>query len=162
GCKAAARSPCSTGKAPTRCISCAAMALPTRKKRAGSRRSWINTWPKCAPTAAIFCAPELTNSACPPTDTPMRSTAALSPSSLRASWDRIPTRLWDAALILLALIVRFWRLGYHSVWFDEAVSLGWAQSDLRHTWAVTMRLVEDKHPPIYYTLLHFWQRMLAW
>ncbi len=92
----------------------------------------------------------------------MRSTAAFSLSSLHASWDRIPTRLWDAALILLALIVRFWRLGYHSVWFDEAVSLSWAQSDLRHTWAVTMRLVEDKHPPIYYTLLHLWQRMLAW
>lgn len=92
----------------------------------------------------------------------MPSSSGPSLASARLSRNHLPDRLWDAGLIALALVTRIWRLGYHSVWFDEAVSLGWAGSDLRHTWAVTMRLVEDKHPPAYYTLLHYWQRMLDW
>lgn len=60
----------------------------------------------------------------------------------------------------MAAFTRFWRLGYHSFWFDEAVSLHWAGADLSYMWPVTFRLVEEKHPPVYYTLLHFWQQGL--
>jgi uncharacterized membrane protein len=62
--------------------------------------------------------------------------------------------------LLLALVVRTWQLGYHSVWFDEAVSLKWAGADLDYTWRTTFALVEDKHPPLYYLLLSLWQSLL--
>jgi 4-amino-4-deoxy-L-arabinose transferase-like glycosyltransferase len=63
-------------------------------------------------------------------------------------------------ILALAALLRFWRLGYHSVWFDEAVSLRWAGSDMAFTWQKTFPLVEEKHPPAYYLLLHGWQRLL--
>ena len=70
---------------------------------------------------------------------------------------------WPEAIILLiAGLVRSWRLDYHSVWFDEAVSLAWAGADPGYTWRITTRLVEEKHPPVYYLLLHYWQVVLGW
>ena len=92
----------------------------------------------------------------------MRMSLPASFAARRAGAARPPDRVLDAALVLLALAARAWRLGYHSVWFDEAVSLHWAGMDPRHTWAVTMQLVEDKHPPVYYSLLHLWQSFLSW
>jgi hypothetical protein len=71
-------------------------------------------------------------------------------------------RLIEAIILALALIVRFWRLGYHSVWFDEAVSLKWASYDAAYTWATTFALVQDKHPPLYYVALGLWQDFLSW
>jgi 4-amino-4-deoxy-L-arabinose transferase-like glycosyltransferase len=70
-------------------------------------------------------------------------------------------RIIEGIILLLALIVRFWRLGYHSVWFDEAVSLKWAAQDIGYTWATTFALVQDKHPPVYYVALGLWQDLLA-
>jgi hypothetical protein len=63
-------------------------------------------------------------------------------------------------IIALAAVVRFWRLGYHSIWFDEAVSLNWAGADVAFIWQKTFALVEEKHPPAYYIFLHGWQRLL--
>jgi 4-amino-4-deoxy-L-arabinose transferase-like glycosyltransferase len=51
-------------------------------------------------------------------------------------------------------------LGYHSFWFDEAVSLQWAGADVAYTWEKTFALVEEKHPPAYYLTLHYWQQFL--
>lgn len=65
------------------------------------------------------------------------------------------------AILALAALARFWRLDYHSIWFDEAVSLQWAASDMDYTWRTTLALVQDKHPPAYYLLLHLWQQLLA-
>ena len=60
-------------------------------------------------------------------------------------------RSWpELAILLLAALTRCWRLDYHSFWFDEAVSLRWAASDPRYTWDVTLQLVQEKHPPVYY------------
>ena len=56
--------------------------------------------------------------------------------------------------------MRLWRLDYHSIWFDEAISLRWARSAPEYTWDVTLQLVEEKHPPIYYLLLHFWTTLI--
>ena len=69
---------------------------------------------------------------------------------------------WLPELLVLALagLTRFWRLGLHSFWFDEAVSLGWAAKDPATIWRSTFPLVEDKHPPAYYLALHFWQQLL--
>ena len=75
-------------------------------------------------------------------------------------WVTGPAALW--AVLLIALITRLWQLDYHSIWFDEAVSLQWAQADPAFIWQKTFPLVEEKHPPVYYLGLHYWQAMLGW
>lgn len=75
--------------------------------------------------------------------------------------ERLTAPPWaEAAILLLAAVARFWRLDYHSIWFDESVSLKWAQSDPSYIWQVTFPLVQDKHPPLYYLTLHYWQQAL--
>lgn len=65
-------------------------------------------------------------------------------------------------VLAIAALLRFWRLGYHSIWFDEAVSLRWAtDAELLYMWRTTFRLVEEKHPPVYYTLLRIWHELLT-
>ncbi len=68
----------------------------------------------------------------------------------------------ELLVLLIAALTRFWRLEYHSVWFDEAVSLRWAGADPGFTWRKTFPLLEEKHPPVYYISLHFWQKLLSW
>src|SRR5690606_22232798 len=104
---------------------------------------------------ATSCAPAPTNWGCP-----LRSRFAwlrLSPRS-RATVERLS----GPAVLIIAAVVRLWRLDYHSIWFDEAVSLRWARADLGYTWRVTFQLVEGKHPPASYALLHLWRHALAW
>lgn len=60
------------------------------------------------------------------------------------------------ALFLLALAVRLWRLTYHSLWFDEAVSAYWASRPAAEIVRVGLGLTLDKHPPVYYLLLRGW------
>ena len=68
----------------------------------------------------------------------------------------------ELVIIAIAALLRFWRLGYHSIWFDEAVSLRWAIAEgIDYMWPTTFRLVEEKHPPVYYTLLKIWHYLLA-
>ena len=70
-------------------------------------------------------------------------------------------RWWPEAVILLtAAVIRFWRLDYHSFWFDETVSLDWAEDGPAYIWQSTFTLLKDKHPPGYYLLLHSWQKLL--
>jgi len=59
-------------------------------------------------------------------------------------------------LFLLGLAVRFWQAGYHSLWFDETMSVFWARQPAKEIIDVGLHLVKDKHPPVYYLLLHFW------
>ncbi len=59
-------------------------------------------------------------------------------------------------IFLLGLVLRFTHLTYHSLWFDEAMSTFWAAQPASEIWRVGMALVEDKHPPLYYLLLHGW------
>jgi 4-amino-4-deoxy-L-arabinose transferase-like glycosyltransferase len=70
------------------------------------------------------------------------------------------TRLPELLILLLALLIRLWRLNYHSLWFDESVSMTWARSTPDYAWESTFHLVKDKHPPAYYLLLHFWRELL--
>ena len=69
------------------------------------------------------------------------------------------TRLPELCILLLALLTRLWGLDYHSLWFDEAVSMTWARSAPEYAWDSTFHLVKDKHPPAYYLLLHFWREL---
>ena len=80
-------------------------------------------------------------------------------TSFAARWRHIAPNL---PIILIAAWTRFWRLDYHSVWFDEAVSLRWATSDISYIWQVTFRLVEEKHPPAYFIFLHLWRTVGGW
>lgn len=64
-----------------------------------------------------------------------------------------------AAISLLALALRLHNLTYHSLWFDEAISVRWARSDVPTILAVGFQLVEDRLPPLYYLLLHGWVRL---
>lgn len=72
-----------------------------------------------------------------------------------------PRWLPEAAIFVVAFLARAWRLGYHSIWFDEAVSLRWARSNPLWIWSKTFPLIEDKHPPAYYLLLRVWHLVLS-
>ncbi|MCB0183083.1 MAG: glycosyltransferase family 39 protein, partial [Caldilineaceae bacterium] len=72
------------------------------------------------------------------------------------------TSLPTWAIGFLAVLTRTWRLNYHSIWFDEAVTLQWAKSDPLFIWQKTFPLLEDKHPPVYYLGLHYWQGAMGW
>ena len=86
---------------------------------------------------------------------PRRPARQLATQTRRLYASRFP----EWAVIACAAVSRFWRLDYHSIWFDEAVSLSWAAADPAYTWRVTSQLVEEKHPPVYYVALHFWQQL---
>ncbi|MBX3054344.1 MAG: glycosyltransferase family 39 protein [Caldilineaceae bacterium] len=76
-----------------------------------------------------------------------------------ARWPTAP--LSELLVLAVAALTRFWRLGYHSFWFDEIVSLDWAARPPLEIWEIGFRLVQEKHPPAYYLTLHFWQEWLA-
>ncbi len=65
------------------------------------------------------------------------------------------------ALTLLALWVRLHNLTYHSLWFDEVMSVHWARSEISRILEVSMNLVEDRLPPLYYLLLHGWRLLVG-
>ncbi len=68
------------------------------------------------------------------------------------------TYTWlPVALVGVAFAVRFQNLTYHSFWFDEAMSVHWARSGISRIIQVSMNLVEDRLPPLYYLLLHGWR-----
>jgi transposase InsO family protein len=64
-----------------------------------------------------------------------------------------------APLVLLAIVVlggilRFYQIGSKGLWLDESFSawLGWQPVGEMLAWLLRI----DQHPPLYYTLLHFW------
>ncbi|MEZ4618095.1 MAG: hypothetical protein R2867_21640 [Caldilineaceae bacterium] len=68
----------------------------------------------------------------------MSSTPSTSPARLgraQANFWQSPYSAWG--IYILAFVTRCWRLAYHSVWFDEAVSLQWAGSDPTFIWQKT-------------------------
>ncbi|MBC7223343.1 MAG: glycosyltransferase family 39 protein [Anaerolineae bacterium] len=72
-----------------------------------------------------------------------------------------PGSLEMLLLTLLALALRLLRLTEHSLWFDEAMSVHWARQGVARILQVGLSLVEDKHPPGYYLLLHGWMRVFG-
>lgn len=50
--------------------------------------------------------------------------------------------------------LRFYALGAKTIWLDEAFSLWLAHQPLVDMWAWLIKI--DQHPPLYYTLLHYW------
>ena len=69
--------------------------------------------------------------------------------------------MWAFLLFVIALIPRFHNLTYHSLWLDEAISIGWARLPAPMIASVGFELVQDKHPPFYYLLLHYWMQLFG-
>ena len=57
------------------------------------------------------------------------------------------------AILLLASVLRFYRIDAQSLWSDEGSSVVQAGRDLP---AIAANAALDIHPPLYYGLLHFW------
>jgi len=59
-----------------------------------------------------------------------------------------------SAVTVLGFQLRTWEIGKKGLWLDEAFSvwLGWQPLRELLAWVVKI----DQHPPLYYTLLHFW------
>ncbi|QXZ15638.1 glycosyltransferase family 39 protein [Pseudomonas sp. AO-1] len=62
-------------------------------------------------------------------------------------------RLALAAVLIIALCVRFYSITVPVIWYDEAYSLLLAREAPARIWALTAL---DVHPPLYYVLLHYW------
>jgi mannosyltransferase len=57
-------------------------------------------------------------------------------------------------VVAVGLALRLYAIGAKSLWIDEAFSIWMAAQPLGALWRATVQL--DQHPPLYYTLLHFW------
>jgi 4-amino-4-deoxy-L-arabinose transferase-like glycosyltransferase len=56
-------------------------------------------------------------------------------------------RSWLFVITLIALALRLYNLTYHSLWFDEAISVYWARQSVPRILEVGFTLVEDRLPP---------------
>ena len=67
---------------------------------------------------------------------------------------------WGLILVLLlGGALRFHAIGARSLWLDEAFSVWMARHPLLAMWGWILRI--DQHPPLFYTLLHFWQGLVG-
>ena len=57
-------------------------------------------------------------------------------------------------IVAAGLALRLYAIGAKSLWIDESFSIWMAAQPLAAIWRDTVQL--DQHPPLYYTLLHFW------
>ncbi len=64
--------------------------------------------------------------------------------------------LW--LIVLLAAVLRFFRIGYQSLWADEGNSAAMAGRSLAD---ISARAAADIHPPGYYWLLNLWSRIFG-
>jgi hypothetical protein len=70
-------------------------------------------------------------------------------------------RLWIIVIILIAFALRLHQLTYHSLWFDEAVSVHWAKQTVPRILEVGFTLMEDRLPPLYYLTLKGWSALMG-
>lgn len=65
---------------------------------------------------------------------------------------------WFVAIF--SAFLGFFRLGYQSLWNDESISIMWAaKKPLLWIWENIPKV--DLHPPLYYSILHFWQLIFS-
>ncbi len=63
------------------------------------------------------------------------------------------------AIIALGSLLRFYQIGSEGLWLDEAFSVWLARQPVNEMLSWVIRI--DQHPPLYYTLLHFWTLLLG-
>ncbi|HIC89470.1 MAG TPA: hypothetical protein EYP04_08720 [Anaerolineae bacterium] len=69
-------------------------------------------------------------------------------------WRRHREAIILAAITALGAALRLYANGSKSLWLDEAFSIWVGSQPLTEAWGWLIRV--DQHPPLYYTLLHFW------
>lgn len=57
------------------------------------------------------------------------------------------------ALVIIGFMLRFYHLGFNSIWLDEAATLDFAQQSLSGIWQSTAQ--GEYNPPLFYYLEHF-------
>lgn len=70
-------------------------------------------------------------------------------------------RFWLLIICFVALALRLYNLTYHSLWFDEAISVHWARQSVARILEVGLTLEEDRLPPLYYLLLKGWTSLVG-
>ncbi|MCK6627109.1 MAG: glycosyltransferase family 39 protein [Anaerolineae bacterium] len=70
-------------------------------------------------------------------------------------------RFWLLLICFIALALRLYNLTYHSLWFDEAISVHWARQSVPRILEVGLTLEEDRLPPLYYLLLKGWTGLVG-
>lgn len=73
---------------------------------------------------------------------------------MREKLRAIPPGIWLILITLLATVLRLFRLGYQSLWFDEAFS--WAVSLVSLKLSLQALLADGGNLPFYYLLLRAW------
>jgi mannosyltransferase len=82
----------------------------------------------------------------------------------------LPLNIWDRlsglsrhtlllVIVTLGGVLRFYQIGSEGLWLDEAFSVWLARQSISEMLSWLVRI--DQHPPLYYTLLHFWMRLLG-
>ncbi len=72
----------------------------------------------------------------------------------RQWWQPNSTSILVSFITLVGLGLRLYAIGAKTVWLDEAFSIWLAQQPLLELWSWLVKI--DQHPPLYYTLLHYW------
>ncbi len=62
------------------------------------------------------------------------------------------------AIIFLAFLLRFFQLGYRSVWYDESFSIILARQDFG---TILNGTAHDYHPPLFYLVLSIWLKIFG-
>ena len=60
------------------------------------------------------------------------------------------------AIIILAFALRIYRLDHQSIWYDEGVSIYFANQVLKD---LVAGVSTDNHPPLHFFILHFWLKL---
>ena len=80
-----------------------------------------------------------------------------SPSAIRHS--PFVIRYSRLSIVVLGGFLRLYHIGSKGLWLDEAFSVWMARQPVGEMLGYLMRI--DQHPPLYYTLLHFWMALLG-
>jgi uncharacterized membrane protein len=74
--------------------------------------------------------------------------------------DLAPELVVATAVVALGAGLRFFRLGFQSLWFDELFSVVYSRSGTTVA-AIVERYAADVHSPVYPVVLHLWLRLLG-
>lgn len=72
--------------------------------------------------------------------------------------DRLPLAVMLGGVLLLGAFLRFYQLGFESLWIDEGVSINIADLDPLQ---MIRQATSDPTPPFYYLILHYWMALFG-
>jgi mannosyltransferase len=83
----------------------------------------------------------------------------IKPGMTQLDLRRFAPYLLLSVLVAVAGYLRFFLIDAKTIWLDEAFSIWVAHHPLTDLWSWLIRI--DQHPPLYYSLLHFWQALFG-